>query len=41
MGMSEKEMNLPKICYKAEDNLQLIHLLNNQEQVSEFYKPKW
>jgi len=41
MGMSMAEMNLPAKCYEAENNLQLINLLNSREQVSEFYKPKW
>lgn len=41
IGMSEQEMGLPRACFKAEDNLQLIHLLNSKEQVSDFYKPKW
>ena len=40
-GMSMQEMALPQKCFEAENNLQLINLLNNREQVSEFYKPKW
>ena len=41
VGTSMADMNLPAECYKAEDNLQLINLLNNREQVGEFYQPKW
>lgn len=41
VGMDKKQMALPDICFDAEKNLQLIHVLNNKEQVSEFYKPKW
>jgi len=40
-GMSMQEMALPQKCFEAENNLQLINLLNSREQVSEFYKPKW
>lgn len=39
IGISMDQMNLPKKCFEAENNLQLIHLLNSQEQVSDFYKP--
>lgn len=39
VGTTKDDMGLPELCYEAEKNLQLIHLLNSKEQISDFYKP--